>query len=201
MKCRAIRLLLAAVFAMASAEAAERDFSYCLACHGTNGNGNPEIRAPKIAGIEPWYLRKQLTAFESGFRATADDDDAGHEMQPVAVRVLNEKAVDNVLAFVKTLPPRKPVATVKGDATKGERIYSTCASCHGLHGEGNEAIGAPALAQRTDWYLLRQLDNFAAGARGANPADTAGMQMRAIAATLKDPGATADVVAYIATLP
>lgn len=187
--------------AVVSAEAADRDFSYCLACHGTDGNGNPGIRAPKIAGIEPWYLRKQLTAFESGFRGVADDDDPGHEMQPVAVRVLNEKAVDNVLAFVKTLPARKPVATVEGDAAKGERIYSTCASCHGLRGEGNEAIGAPALAQRSDWYLLRQLDNFAAGARGANPADTGGMQMRAIAETLKDPGVTADVVAYIATLP
>lgn len=200
MKRAIASLIFGCVFAV-TARGAERDFSYCLACHGTDGNGNPGIQAPKIAGIEPWYLRKQLTAFESGFRGTADNDAPGHEMQPVAVRVLNEKTVDNVLAFVKTLPPRKPVATVKGDVDKGQQIYSTCAACHGVHAEGNEAIGAPALAQRTDWYLLRQLDNFASGARGANAADIAGVQMRAIALALKDPNATADVVAYIATLP
>ena len=43
-----------------SAMAAERSFEYCTVCHGANGNGNPAIHAPRIAGLEPWYLKNQF---------------------------------------------------------------------------------------------------------------------------------------------
>jgi cytochrome c553 len=61
-------------------------------------------------------------------------------------------------------------------------------------------VGAPALADRTDWYLVTQLRNYKAGLRGSDQRDTNGAQMRALAQTLPDTQAIDDVVTYINTL-
>jgi cytochrome c oxidase subunit 2 len=53
--------------------------------------------------------------------------------------------------------------------------------------------------QLNDWYLAQELRNFRIGARGANPADTWGLTMRANAAVLTDQ-AIEDVIAYVQTL-
>jgi cytochrome c oxidase subunit 2 len=50
------------------------------------------------------------------------------------------------------------------------------------------------------WYIVRQLRNFSSGARGADPADTFGRQMRVIATTLGGDGEIEDVAAYVATM-
>jgi len=61
-------------------------------------------------------------------------------------------------------------------------------------------ISIAALAGQSDWYLVRQLENYRAGVRGHVAADTYGQQMRAAAAVLPDAQAVKDVVAYINTL-
>ncbi len=91
-------------------------------------------------------------------------------------------------------------ATVSEDQAHGRKLYDTCAACHGTRGEGNTALQSPALAARSDWYLAAQLANYKAALRGADDRDIYGAQMRAIAATLPDDKAIADVVAYINTL-
>ena len=48
--------------------------------------------------------------------------------------------------------------------------------------------------------MIRQLQNFKAGIRGANPKDTFGMQMAPMSQTLPNDQAMADVAAYIKTL-
>lgn len=187
-------LLVAMTALLTNASAAEKsDLSYCTVCHGTHGNGNPAIRAPKISGMEAWYLRRQLESFRDGTRGTHPDDTAGHEMQPVGVRLRDKAGIDEAIAYVSSFEPKTPPITIEGDVTRGRSLYVTCESCHGTKGEGNQAIGAPALAARTDWYLVTQLQNYQAGVR-----DNA--QMRAIAATLPDQQAIDDVVAYINTL-
>jgi cytochrome c553 len=191
--------MLALVLVVAIANA-DDDLAYCTVCHGANGNGNDAIRAPKIAGMEPWYIRRQLDAFRVGLRGKHPEDAAGHEMQPVGVRLRTEADIDRVLAYVATFSPKPPSATVAGDATRGRQSFVTCSACHGARGEGNETIGAPALAGRTDWYLLTQLANYAAGIRGADPRDAYGAQMRAAIAALQDRRQMQDVVAYINTL-
>ena len=87
-----------------------------------------------------------------------------------------------------------------GDAAKGKALYSVCAACHGANGEGQEALNAPKLAGQQDWYVIRQLQNFKAGIRGANPKDTNGMTMAPMAQTLPNEQAIADVAAFIKTL-
>jgi cytochrome c553 len=195
------RLLVCALlsFGTLPALAADAGFEYCTVCHGANGNGNIAIRAPKIAGIEPWYLKNQFAAFKAGWRGTHAEDAPGNEMRPVAA-ILSDADVDRVLRYVGTFSPRPAAITVSGDIEHGKELYSACAACHGSAGQGNQALQAPALAGRTDWYLLAQLQNYRGGLRGSDPADSRGQQMRAMAASLADDATVKDVVAYIDTL-
>jgi len=193
--------LLATVAFVTSAGAAEKsDLSYCTVCHGAHGNGNAAIRAPKISGMEPWYIRRQLEAFRDGLRGTHPDDSAGHEMQPVGVRLRDDAGIQEAIEYVASFKPKTPPVTVAGDTARGRTLYVTCESCHGPKGEGNQSLGAPALASRTDWYLVTQLQNYKSGLRGNDPRDITGTQMRAIATTLPDAQSIEDVVAYINTL-
>jgi cytochrome c oxidase subunit 2 len=172
-------------------------FDYCLLCHGTNANGNPGISAPKLSGMEPWYLARQLENFAAGVRGVPAGDASGHEMGPVGMRVKTEGSLEAAVAFIGTLESKKPVPTVKGNVANGKKLYASCTACHGAKGEGNASLQAPALAARSDWYLATQLANYRQGLRGADERDTYGAQMRAVAATLPDDAAIADVVAYI----
>lgn len=189
-----------AAFVTTAVAADNSDLSYCTVCHGAHGNGNPAIRAPKISAMEPWYIRRQLEAFRDGVRGTHPDDAPGHEMQPVGVHLRDEAAIDAAIQYVSSFKPKAPPITVTGDAARGRNLYETCAPCHGTNGEGNQTLGAPALADRTDWYLVTQLRNYKAGLRGSDHRDTNGAQMRALAETLPDAQAIDDVVGYINTL-
>ncbi len=88
-----------------------------------------------------------------------------------------------------------------GDAERGKAAFAICAACHGMNGEGNQAMNAPASGGQDEWYVSRQLQNFRAGTRGAHAEDVYGAQMRPMALTLADDQAVADVAAYVATLP
>jgi cytochrome c553 len=88
-----------------------------------------------------------------------------------------------------------------GDVDAGKDLYASCAACHGADGAGNPALNAPALAGQDASYLARQIRNFQASVRGADPRDTLGKQMQGMATTLGTPEAIADVAAYIASLP
>jgi cytochrome c553 len=185
--------------ALAAVAGAENKFDYCLLCHGDNANGNYGIRAPKLSGMEPWYLARQLENFAAGIRGAPSEDASGHEMMPVGLRVKQEAVLAAAVAWVGTLQSKKPVLTVSGNVAQGRQLYQACVACHGARGQGNAELQAPALASRSDWYLLTQLRNFKAGLRGADERDTLGAQMRAISTTLPDEQAITDVVAYINT--
>jgi len=81
------------------------------------------------------------------------------------------------------------------------QAFAICVACHGAHGEGNAAVGAPAIAGQHAAYLERQLRNFRSGLRGANPADSYGAQMRTVAASLRDDRVVAELASYIGGLP
>lgn len=193
-------LLLALVSTFMGSASAENPFDYCLLCHGSNANGNVGIRAPKLSGMEPWYLTRQLENFAAGVRGKPAGDAPGHEMGPVGLRVKADGTLGAAVAFIGTLESKRPEPTITGDVAKGKTLYATCSACHGMQGEGNAALQAPALAARNDWYLVTQLKNFKEGLRGADSRDTFGAQMRAIVGALPDDKAITDVVAYINTL-
>jgi cytochrome c oxidase subunit 2 len=90
----------------------------------------------------------------------------------------------------------------EGDPTRGKALYPVCSACHGPAGEGNQAMSAPRIAGQEPWYLVRQMQLFQSGARGAAPGDMQGMQMAAMA---KGPQfgteqALHDLAAFIAAL-
>lgn len=79
-------------------------------------------------------------------------------------------------------------------------LYQPCIACHGDAGQGNAALGAPALAGQDAAYLARQLTHFKSGIRGGDARDVQGAQMKAMAAPLSE----SDIVAlagYLAGLP
>ena len=196
------RAAMLAVFvsSLTGTAVAENKFDYCLLCHGANANGNISIRAPKLSGMEPWYLARQLENFAAGVRGLPDGDAPGHEMGPVGLRVKADGSLDAAVAFIGSLESKRPTPTITGDVAHGKALYATCAACHGAKGEGNAELQAPALAARSDWYLVAQLRNYKDGLRGADARDTFGAQMRAIVNALPDDKAVTDVVAYINTL-
>ena len=175
------------------------EFVYCTVCHGVQLMGNSIIEAPRLSGMESWYVESQLRAFKKGWRGKHERDVVGMEMQPMAA-ALTEEQIKEVSAFVAATRSDHPPETINGDADKGKAHYSTCAACHGVNGEGNIALGSPALTGQNDWYLVRQLKYFRDGTRGGQPGDTYGMQMRASAGLLSDDEAILDVVKYISTL-
>jgi cytochrome c553 len=84
------------------------------------------------------------------------------------------------------------------DAAAGEALYGPCAACHGPAGGGSKDLNAPAIAGQEEWYLVRQLQNFKSGARGAHAGDTYGMQMAPMAQTLASDTDIANLAAYVA---
>ncbi len=175
------------------------EYVHCTVCHGIQLMGNPIIRAPRLSGMDSWYVENQLHAFKKGWRGEHERDIVGMDMRPMAA-ALSDEQIKEVSEFVAATRSDLPPATIRGDAGKGRANYSTCAACHGVRGEGNIALGSPALTGLNDWYLVRQLKNFKDGTRGGQPGDTYGMQMRASTGLLSDDQAINDVVKYISTL-
>jgi len=184
----------------ADAAAGKTAYAVCAACHGQQGEGNQAMNAPRIAGLQGWYIKRQLDAYRAGLRGTAPGDVHGMQMRPMAMAVSDPAAVDNLIAFIATLPDTPNPTSVQGDAAAGKTAYGVCAACHGANAEGNEQMGGPRLAGQDDWYLVRQLQGYQKGLRGYDPKDTYGMQMKPMAATLPTEKAINDVVAYINSL-
>jgi cytochrome c oxidase subunit 2 len=181
-------------------EAGRPLYAMCSSCHGAQGEGNPAQNAPKLSGLDPWYIAKQLRLFKSGARGTHETDVYGKQMAAMAATLTSDAAIDNIAAYIGTLSGGAADATVSGNLSNGERLYATCAGCHGRNGQGVWSTYAPRLSGMHDWYLARQLNNFKQGVRGTHPADTPGKQMAMLSIMLRDEQAVNDVVAYINTL-
>lgn len=175
-------------------------YAVCAACHGQQGEGLQALNAPKIAGQEPWYIKRQLESYKAGRRGAHEDDVFGRQMAPMAATLVDDAAIANVIAHIQTMPDNPSPATITGDVANGERLYGTCAYCHGSEAQGIQAINAPRMAGMTDWYLASQLKNFRAGIRGQHPQDFYGKQMSFMGRILQDDESINDLVAYINTL-
>ena len=87
-------------------------------------------------------------------------------------------------------------------ASTGERLYNVnCASCHGDKAQGNPALRGPALAGLDDAYLLRQLQHFRDGVRGAHPDDRDGAVMRAALAPVSSDAQWRELLVAIGKRP
>ncbi len=204
----------------------EELYRACGFCHGAQGQGRQRLDAPALAGMEAWYVERQLHNLDSGARGTHAEDLPGRQMVLITGMLRNEATIKNVAAYIETLTPGGPLesrpngvlfslerpfvwesqyaeldAPEPGDAERGRSTFQvTCALCHGADGLGNEALGGNKLTDLPGWYLARQLKYFRDGIRGSGSGDVFGMQMAAMAKLLTNDQAIADINAYIDTL-
>ena len=172
----------------------------CTACHGPNGNSaNPEW--PRLAGQSAVYIAEQLELFKTQVRANP-------VMMPMASG-LSDQDVNDVAVYyqAQTLQGLEadPSYWKAGQAlyTRGDRARNipACAACHGPGGRGNLGAGYPALRAQQSVYVVKQLNDYASGARypGAkNPAQPSrnGAMMLTIAKRLT-PEDMRNVASYV----
>ena len=180
-------------------------YTGCISCHGSEGQGIEAMNAPKLAGLSRWYLQRQLKYFKQRIRGRNSDDLYGQQMAAMSVLLPDDKAIEDVSAYLNSLADfnNTSVSTSDlstGDIIKGKSFYKNCAYCHGEHAQGNFAMNAPKLAGQHPWYLKRQISAYQQGIRGKHPADLYGKQMILMSKTLSDEQTVNDVVSYIDSL-
>jgi cytochrome c553 len=181
---------------------AEARWTQCSPCHGHDGHGKLTQAAPPIAGLPAWYVESQLVKYRAEVRGSHYDDLAGLRMKPMAMTLPSEQDVNDMAAYVESLAPApNAAATISGYGPNAAGTFALCVACHGADGSGNKGLNAPPIAGQPDWYVYEQLKKFKHGARGANPKDVTGQQMRAIALGLGDDNALHDLARYVADLP
>ena len=197
--------------------AGEAAYAACSSCHGANAEGNKAMHAPRLAGMDNEYMKRQLRHFKRGVRGAHEDDAWGRTMAPMAMMLADAAAINNVVSYIDTLSGQPQFndgaslglsaaveryePSASGDPTKSKALYeSTCAQCHGDLGQGVWTVNAPALTGLEDWYLASQIKNFRDGIRGRHADDLYGLQMGLVSNTMTDDQSIEDMVAYIATL-
>lgn len=171
----------------------------CVACHGSQAEGNPALNAPALAGQQAEYTQRQLNNFKMGLRAADERDDIGRQMVAFAT-ALDDESRSLLAEYLSALPTHVP-QPADGDLKHGEKYYQAyCGSCHGPDAGGNELLNSPSLRGLNAAYLKRQYQNFVNGVRGSHADDKYGRQMALIASGLKDPATIGHVMAYVLSL-
>jgi len=80
----------------------------CSACHGGNALGNDLLGAPALAGVSDWYLLSSYQGFLDGLRGQHADDTYGAQMARLAPALPDSDDLQDVIAYVATLPPQRP---------------------------------------------------------------------------------------------
>jgi cytochrome c553 len=140
----------------------------CTACHGPNGNSvNPEW--PSLAGLGADYIDAQLLNFKSAKR--------NNPIMMGIVTTLNPDDMADLAAYfgaqVNTGLEADPSFWKAGEqlyrAGDKDRGIPACMACHGPTGYGNEPAKFPALRGQHSVYVVKQLNDYASGARGTGP--------------------------------
>ncbi len=186
-------------FTTGKAASGEAKAALCTACHGPNGNSvNPEW--PRLAGQSAVYIAEQLKLFRSGVRNNPI-------MKPLAAS-LSDQDINDLAVYYEAQTP----TGLEADPSywkSGEALYLSgdaphevpaCVACHGPVGRGNLAAGYPALRAQQSVYVVKQLNDYASGARYAGPsppqADPNAIMMLTLAKRLT-PEEIRDVASYV----
>jgi cytochrome c553 len=176
-----------------------RDAPPCSACHGAQGEGQPDVANPRLAGLDSAYLIEQLNAFADGHRDNETMAPIAKALTPEERQAIakfygglvapgiegSKKADDKTIAAGAVLAGR-------GDWSKG---LPGCGQCHGATGQG-VGTAFPKLAGQSAEYITSQLKAWKAGKRTNDPLHL----MTGISSKLNDDQIAA-VAAYYASLP
>ena len=68
---------------------------------------NDALGAPALAGVNDWYLKSSYQSYLEGVRGAHPDDFHGAQMARLAPALAKDDDIDDVIAFITTLPPRR----------------------------------------------------------------------------------------------
>jgi cytochrome c oxidase subunit 2 len=72
----------------------------CGACHGGTAEGNPALKAPRLAGLDAPYIKRQFSQFRDGVRGTDAQDTPGKQMAMMAKTLPTDRDLDDIIAFI-----------------------------------------------------------------------------------------------------
>jgi cytochrome c553 len=72
----------------------------CGACHGGTAEGNISLKAPRLAGLDAAYIKRQFAHFRDGARGTDPQDTPGRQMAMMAKTLATERDLDDIIAFI-----------------------------------------------------------------------------------------------------
>lgn len=158
----------------------------CVECHGLDGHSPItdmyDKQSPILAGQHFEYLKRQLQAFKSGLRKTAEmngvlQDYSQEEIEQIARYFslqslqINDKLDPTIDTLTHSLSEDFVWAADgrrifhQGDVSRG---IEACQTCHGRHGEGNDKLGSPALTAQHARYTRMTLHAYKNGERSTD---------------------------------
>ena len=81
----------------------EEIYVTCKSCHGQAGQGIWALNAPRLKGIDDWYMVRQLANYKRGTRGSHPQDLYGKQMTLMTVMLRDEQAIHDVVAYINTL--------------------------------------------------------------------------------------------------
>ncbi len=145
----------------------------CAGCHGIPGyeNAYPNYRVPMIAGQKQAYIIQALHAYRTG--------DRKHPTMGAQASSLTDQDIADIASYLSSLATPDPAGAKKAltpDQQKAQAAAlaaakaTTCASCHGPHGQAENAMdpAPPRLAGQYQNYLAQVLHEYKTGQRN-NP--------------------------------
>ena len=78
-------------------------YAVCAACHGQKAEGAEALGGPRLAGMDDWYMVRQLHNYKQDRRGYHSSDIYGAQMKPMAATLKDDKAIDDVVAYINSL--------------------------------------------------------------------------------------------------
>ena len=72
----------------------------CGSCHGPSAKGNVKMSAPRLNGLEDWYIKRQIHNFKNAIRGSHPKDSLGAQMIPMMALLPDQQAIDDVIAYI-----------------------------------------------------------------------------------------------------
>lgn len=85
------------------AAAGKTAYAICAACHGAKAEGNQALGGPRLAGLDDWYLVRQLENYKNNRRGYHASDTYGMQMKPMASTLATPQAINDVVAYINSL--------------------------------------------------------------------------------------------------
>jgi len=75
----------------------------CGSCHGPNASGNEKLNAPRLSGLNDWYLKEQILKFKKSIRGAHPNDKLGAQMITMMAMLPDDKSINDVIAYMQSV--------------------------------------------------------------------------------------------------